>query len=152
MIKYHSTRGDNNTYTFSEAILKGIASDGGLLFPDKIPQISPTELKMLEHKTYQEIATFIFSLFETDFSLEILRHIISQAYASNFDTGQITPVVPLKKNQYILELWHGPTAAFKDLALQIMPLLFTEAALKNTPQLKYLILVATSGDTGKAAL
>lgn len=152
MIRYKSTRGDKTKYTFSEAILKGIAADGGLLVPDKIPTFSSQQLQGLKNASYQEIAQFVFSLFQTDIPEHILQKIIAQGYGSQFDDTQITPVVHLKAKQYLLELWHGPTSAFKDMALQIMPLLFSYAAKMHDPSKKYLILVATSGDTGKAAL
>ncbi len=151
MINYKSTRGkDSKLYTFSEAILQGIASDGGLLIPDSIPTLVPDDMEKLVHATYQERAHRILDLFQTDLSSNIIRRIVDQAYTTNFDTSYIAPVVILKDNQYLLELWHGPTAAFKDMALQIMPLFFSEAAKKTKKH--YLILVATSGDTGKAAL
>lgn len=150
MIFYQSTRGDKTKYKFSGAILKGIASDGGLFVPEYIPKISLDKLKSLAGKSYQELCLEIFYLYQTDISSDILKKIIEKSYSSNFDNPQITPLVRLKENQYILELWHGPTSAFKDMALQIMPYFFAEAA-KKTSQ-KYLILVATSGDTGKAAL
>lgn len=155
MILYKSTRGDKQLHTFSEAILKGIAPDGGLFVPIAIPKISGDKLKSLIGKSYQDLCFRIFELFKTDFSDDLLKKIIYKAYSNNFDNPQITPLVPLKKNQYILELWHGPTSSFKDIALQIMPHLFVSASkLVNQKQksLKYLILIATSGDTGKAAL
>jgi len=152
MISYTSTRGDNKKNTFSEAILKGMAPDGGLFVPNKLPRFSLNELRKLSKKSYQERAVFIFNLFETNFSDDVIKKIVAQAYASQFDIQNITPVVHLKDNQYILELWHGPTAAFKDIALQIMPLFFLEAIKKEKSNFRYLILAATSGDTGKAAL
>lgn len=151
MISYHSTRGEN-LYTFSQAILKGIADDGGLFVPEKIPQITNIELKLLINNSYPELAEYIFNLFATDFSKSIIKKIVYQAYSSNFDSKEIAPLNYLKNNQYILELWHGPTSAFKDIALQSMPLFFSEAMKKSKTSLRYLILVATSGDTGKAAL
>ncbi|HSA83579.1 MAG TPA: threonine synthase [Patescibacteria group bacterium] len=152
MIKYQSTRGNKAIYTFSEAILKGIASDGGLLIPDKIPQFSLSEIQALENHSYQEVAFTVFKKFETDLSDDVLKQVIHKAYGSQFDTKDITPVVHLKGNQYLLELWHGPTSAFKDMALQLMPLLFSEAIVMHDKAIRYFILVATSGDTGKAAL
>ena len=152
MITYTSTRGDETSYTFSEAILKGIASDGGLLVPETIPHISLIETQALQNASYQEIALFIFKKFQTDLSDDVLQNIIQKAYDSQFDSKDITPVVHLKDKQYFLELWHGPTSAFKDMALQIMPLLFGQARKMHAPQTNYLILAATSGDTGKAAL
>jgi threonine synthase len=160
MINYKSTRGANKQYAFSEAILKGIAGDGGLLVPEKIPTFSLKQLQQLAQKTYQERALFVFELFDTDFSLEKLKQLINNAYAENFDEKTITPLVHLKDKQYLLELWHGPTYAFKDMALQLLPLLFSEAVKHDNEQrgknnqkpLQYLILAATSGDTGSAAL
>lgn len=152
MLYYSSTRGDKKKYMFSEAILKGIAADGGLLVPESTPHVTHEDLEKLQKASYQEIAFFVYTLFQVDFPEEVVRNIITKAYADNFDTKEITPVVHLKDNQYILELWHGPTSAFKDMALQIMPHFFSAAIHKNTPELHYLILVATSGDTGAAAL
>jgi len=151
MIKYKSTRGDTSLYTFSEAVLKGIAKDGGLFVPQELPRFSPNDLQSLLHKSYQERASYIINLFQTDFAKSEIETIIHDAYGNNFDTPQIAPLVHLKANQYLLELWHGPTAAFKDMALQLMPLFFQEAIKKNKSTLHYLILAATSGDTGKAA-
>lgn len=159
MILYKSTRGDK-LYTFSDVILKGIADDGGLFVPTEIPQFSLDQLKLLIDKSYQERALFILDLFQIDFSKSLLKKIIKKAYSDNFDHHRIAPLVKLKDNQYILELWHGPTSAFKDMALQIMPLFFCEAVkidnrkreAEGKKPLRYLILVATSGDTGKAAL
>jgi threonine synthase len=161
MIKYHSTRGqDPKSYTFSEAILKGLADDGGLLVPEIVPTLSTQQFRHLVGKSYQEIAEFVFTEFATNLSPEVIKRIVHEAYADNFDHKAITPIVHLKDKQYVLELWHGPTSAFKDMALQIMPLFFSEAAkeenaqriLHNEAALHYLILVSTSGDTGKAAL
>lgn len=152
MIKYKSTRGGKLLYTFSRAVLKGIADDGGLLVPQKIPKLKIEQIKKLSNKSYKDIAKLILNLFQTDFTQNNLNSIINKAYSKNFDNSQIAPLVHLKNNQYIVELWHGPTSAFKDMALQIMPLFFSEAIKLNKTKHKYLILVATSGDTGKAAL
>lgn len=156
MITYKSTRGNTDEYTFSEAILKGIAEDGGLLSPAKIPTCTMTQLEQLVKKSYQEQVLFVFKLFETDFNEAQLKKCIDTSYSSNFDHLRITPVVQLKNKQYLLELWHGPTCAFKDMALQLLPALFSEALAKENKKkqipLQYLILAATSGDTGTAAL
>lgn len=160
MITYHSTRGHKTSHTFSEVILKGLALDGGLFVPEKIPTISQEELQQLSNKSYHQIAEFVFEKFQTDFSTDEIKTIVEEAYGPQFDTTAITPLTHLKNNQYILELWHGPTSAFKDMALQLMPLLFSEAIKKDNNKrlthgekpFRYLILVATSGDTGKAAL
>lgn len=153
MILYKSTRGkDKKLYSFLDAMLKGIAQDGGLLVPERIPHVSSEQLKTLKQTSYQKKAIFVLKQFQTDLSEHALKKIVDTAYAGNFDNPSIVPVVHLKENQYMLELWHGPTLSFKDIALQIMPLLFLEALKKNRTPLRYLILVATSGDTGKAAL
>lgn len=152
MITYKSTRGSKKEYTFSQSILKGIADDGGLLLPLKIPKFQIEEINSLQKRSYQEIAFFVMKLLETDFPDDVLKKAINKAYGDNFDTDQIAPIVHLRENQYILELWHGPTSAFKDMALQLMPLLFSEALKLNKDPMQYLILVATSGDTGAAAL
>ncbi len=160
MINYKSTRGDTKVFTFSEVILNNIARDGGLFVPTKIPKFTKTQLQHLVGKSYQEIAVAILNSFQTDFSYASLKKIVKEAYGVNFRHKQIVPVHPLKENQFVLELWHGPTLAFKDLALQIMPLFFQKAVKRNNLLLikqgkkpvQYLILVATSGDTGKAAL
>lgn len=160
MIKYISTRGNKKKYLFSEVVLKGIASDGGLFVPIIIPQIRRNELKELVNASYHERAIFVFKKFQLDFSENKIEQIVKNAYSSNFDASEIAPLVHLKKDEYLLELWHGPTSAFKDMALQIMPYFFSEAIkadnkkrlLKKLKPLHYLILVATSGDTGKAAL
>lgn len=158
MIKYKSTRGEFS-YNFSDVLLRGIANNNGLFVPVHIPKFTLKQLKPLINKSFQERALFVFGLFKTGFSNKILKEIIKNAYC-NFDHSKIAPVLKLKDNQYILELWHGPSSAFKDMALQIMPLLFSEALKINNQKLirkgkkpfTYLILVATSGDTGKAAL
>lgn len=160
MILYQSTRGDKTPYTFSQAILKGIAPDGGLFTPHKIPHLSLQKLKLMFKKSYQEKALDVLSIFKTDLPTDSLRKIVNKAYSRNFDDAEIAPIVPLKNNQYFLELWHGPTLSFKDMALQIMPYFFVQSikddSLKRRREgkesLRYLILVATSGDTGKAAL
>lgn len=152
MITYRSTRGSKKEYTFSQALLKGIAQDGGLLMPVQIPKMPLKKIGELQNKSYQEIALFLMELLETDFPVDVLRKVIQASYSQNFDSPQIAPLVHLKDNQYLLELWHGPTAAFKDMALQLMPLFFSEAIKVKNPSLQYLILVSTSGDTGAAAL
>lgn len=150
MILYKSSRGkDKKLYSFSEAILKGIAEDGGLLSPTRIPSFSLKQLQDLSGKSYQRVALFVFNLFRTDLPINVLRGIVNNAYSKNFDHPDIVPIKHLKNNQFLLELWHGPTLAFKDIALQILPLFFSQV-IKG--ERKYLILVATSGDTGKAAL
>lgn len=160
MIWYHSTRGNKSFYTFLQAVLKGVATDGGLFVPDKIPHLDKKDLERLINKSYQERAFFILHLFKIGISDTRIKEIIHRAYGDVFDDSRISPLVELSGNRYVLELWHGPTLAFKDMALQIMPLFFEHAVNLDNAQrekvgqkkLHYQILVATSGDTGKAAL
>ncbi len=160
MISYHSTRGDKKIYTFSETILKGIAGDGGLFVPERLPHFSLKKLKPLLNGSYQDTCLSVCDLFKTDFDHDLLKKLIYRAYSDNFDDTRITPLIKLRDNQYLLELWHGPTLAFKDIALQFTTHLFTESQKKEKihrlkkglRQPNYLIVVATSGDTGKAAL
>lgn len=147
---YRSTRSGEERASASEAILKGLASDGGLFVPDRIPTLD-TELRTLCQMNYQETAYEVMKLFLTDFTEEELKSCIAKAYDEKFDTREI---VPLKKadGTYYLELFHGATIAFKDMALSILPHLLTTAAKKNQVKNEIVILTATSGDTGKAAL
>ncbi len=149
-IKYFSTRGENKAITASQAILKGIADDGGLFVPEKIPQLDIPLEKALS-MSYQNLAYEVLKLFLTDYTKEELEYCIQNAYDSKFDTEEIAPVAEADGN-YFLELFHGRTLAFKDMALSILPHLMITAAKKNNLDKKILILTATSGDTGKAAL
>ncbi len=149
-VLYGSTRGNGEKITASMAILKGLAEDGGLFVPDCIPALD-VSLKELLGKSYQEIAYQVMSRFLTDFTEEELKDCISKAYDSKFDTPEIAPLVK-KGNSYYLELFHGSTIAFKDMALSILPHLLTTAAKKNGVTNEIVILTATSGDTGKAAM
>lgn len=149
-IKYVSTRGDKEKVAASQAILRGIAPDGGLYVPETFPKLdkSLTELKGLN---YREIAYEVMKLFLTDFTEEELKACIDSAYDSKFDTEEIVPMKEADGLIY-LELFHGPTLAFKDMALSILPYLMVTSAKKNNLKEKIIILTATSGDTGKAAL
>ena len=149
-IKYVSTRGDKEKVTASQAILRGIAPDGGLYVPETFPKLdkSLTELKGLN---YREIAYEVMKLFLTDFTEEELKACIDSAYDGKFDTKEIVPMKEADGLTY-LELFHGPTLAFKDMALSILPYLMVTSAKKNNLKEKIIILTATSGDTGKAAL
>lgn len=149
-VLYGSTRGNGEKITASMAILKGLAEDGGLFVPDSIPALD-VPLKELLGKSYQEIAYQVMSRLLTDFTEEELRNCINKAYDSKFDTPEIAPLVK-KGNSYYLELFHGSTIAFKDMALSILPHLLTTAAKKNGVINEIVILTATSGDTGKAAM
>lgn len=149
-IMYKSTRSNNEKVTASQAILKGLAEDGGLFVPEEIPALD-VELETLSSMTYQETAYEVMKLFLSDFSEEELKACIRGAYDEKFDTDLIAPLVK-KDGAYYLELFHGKTIAFKDMALSILPYLMTTAAKKNGVKNEIVILTATSGDTGKAAL
>ena len=147
---YHSTRNSEETATASEAILKGLTSDGGLFVPDSIPKLN-VSLEDLTQMSYQEIAYAVMKEFLTDFTEEELKTCINNAYDSKFDTEKIAPLHEAC-GAYFLELFHGATIAFKDMALSILPHLMTTAAKKNHVKNEIVILTATSGDTGKAAM
>lgn len=147
---YNSTRNSEKKVTASEAILKGLADDGGLYVPEYIPKLD-VSLEELRSMSYQETAYAVMKQFLTDFTEEELKHCINSAYDSKFDTEVIAPLVKVG-DVYHLELFHGATIAFKDMALSILPHLLTTAAKKNNVSKEIVILTATSGDTGKAAL
>lgn len=147
---YKSTRNAERTATASEAILKGLAEDGGLFVPVTIPKLDVT-MDELKDMSYQETAYAVMKQFFTDFTEEELKHCIDSAYDEKFDTEVIAPLVKVG-DTYHLELFHGATIAFKDMALSILPHLLTTAAKKNNVTKEIVILTATSGDTGKAAL
>ena len=147
---YKSTRDAEKTVTASQAILKGLADDGGLFVPVSIPKL-PVSLGELKEMTYQEIAYTVMKEFLTDFTEEELKSCIAKAYDSKFDTEEIAPLARVE-DAYYLELFHGATIAFKDMALSILPHLLTTSAKKNQVKNEIVILTATSGDTGKAAL
>jgi len=149
-VLYHSTRNSDATVTASQAILKGLSEEGGLFVPDHIPALEKS-LKELSGMTYQEVAYEVMKLMLSDFTEEELKHCINSAYDSKFDTKTIAPLVKAE-DAYYLELFHGRTIAFKDMALSILPHLMTTAAAKNDVKNEIVILTATSGDTGKAAL
>ena len=140
----------SNNVTASMAILKGLAADGGLFMPDHIPALD-CSLEELSHKTYQEVAYAVMKQFLTDFTEEELKTCIERAYDSKFDTEEMAPLVKAD-GAYYLELFHGSTIAFKDMALSILPHLMTVSAKKNHAENTIVILTATSGDTGKAAM
>lgn len=149
---FESTRG-KITVSAAEAISLGMASDGGLFVPVEDVGLTEEELKALVDMTYQERALVILEKFLTDFCREELVHCINEAYNdSSFDVSEIAPLKIVDQHLAVLELWHGPTCAFKDMALQMLPHLLVTSARKLKDEANYLILVATSGDTGKAAL
>ncbi len=147
---YVSTRDADERVTASEAILKGLANDGGLFVPTEIPALD-IPWDELAKMSYQETAYEVMRRFLTDFTEEELKHCIASAYDDKFDTAEIAPLVDAD-GAYYLELFHGATIAFKDMALSILPYLLTTAAKKNQVKNEIVILTATSGDTGKAAL
>ena len=147
---YKSTRNSEKTVTASEAILKGLADDGGLFVPVSIPKLDVT-LEELKEMSYQETAYEVMKKFLTDFTEEELKNCIEKAYDAKFDTEEIAPLAKVD-GTYYLELFHGATIAFKDMALSILPHLLTTSAKKNNVKNDIVILTATSGDTGKAAL
>ena len=149
-VLYSSTRNKEKKVTASQAILKGLSEDGGLFVPDHIPALD-MPLKDLAGKSYQEVAYEVMKLFLSDFTEEELKGCIEKAYDSKFDTEVIAPIVEAE-GTYYLELFHGATIAFKDMALSILPHLMITSAKKNHVENEIVILTATSGDTGKAAL
>ena len=152
-MKYISTRGaEAQGVSSAYAIKTGLASDGGLFVPTEIPALDMAFIESLCPLSYPERAARILSLFLTDYTYEELLEDASGAYSAEKFVPTAAPITSLGDNKYMLELWHGPTSAFKDMALQIMPRLFTRALRKCGEERTALILVATSGDTGKAAL
>ena len=148
---YFSTRGAKERVSSAAAILKGLASDGGLFVPDSFPQMTLSEIEALVPLSYEERAVRILRLFLTDYTEEELRGCVERAYGRTFDDVRRAPVRAVGDLE-VLELWHGPTSAFKDMALQLLPQLMSTARVKEGERDTILILVATSGDTGKAAL
>ncbi|MCL2425671.1 MAG: threonine synthase [Oscillospiraceae bacterium] len=156
-MQYQSTRGAGcSKYTSAAAISQGLASDGGLFAPDSFPTLTQNDINALIEKSYSERAAYVMSLFLADFTLDELNQFSKSAYSTNRDNGfyndAIAPLYKFNDNTYFLELWHGPTCAFKDMALQIMPRLLIKSLEKVGESRNVCILVATSGDTGKAAL
>jgi len=147
---FKSTRGNKKKLLSAEAIIKGIADDGGLFVPETIPRLNK-DLYKLKSINYKELAYRIMKEFFTDYSQDELKDCINKAYDNKFDTKNIAPLSK-KMGVYFLELYHGPTLAFKDMALSILPLLLKKAAQKLNLGREIVILTATSGDTGKAAL
>lgn len=150
---YQSTRDKSLKVSAAYAVAQGISKDGGLFIPESIPSVSLEDIKNLGGMSYGERAVFVFSKFFTDFSEAEIRYCVDGAYnARNFDSESIMELAHLFNGRYMLELWHGPTCAFKDMALQILPYFLTTSVKKLGIDKKVVILVATSGDTGKAAL
>ena len=152
-MKYYSTRDRSVKITAAEAIAMGLSREGGLFVPETVPTLTSEEIASLCALDYRERAVRIMKLFLEDYSEEELRDFANAAYSrEKFDSDAVAPVVKLGEGEYILELWHGPTCAFKDMALQMLPHLLTAALKKTGEDKRVCILVATSGDTGKAAL
>lgn len=150
---YVSTRGAQSRLSAASAIKLGMAADGGLLVPNAIPQIDMSDIKSLASLGYQERAQIVLRKYLPDYSDKEIAGAISKAYNhAKFDHAAIAPLVAVSDELSVLELWHGPTSAFKDMALQLLPQLLTLALQKTSEQAEIVILVATSGDTGKAAL
>ena len=151
-MSFFSTRG-GACVVASKAILQGLAEDGGLFVPAMFPPVSPSQLTAMADMTYQQRASAVLRLFLEDYSVQEIDDALAKAYdPAKFDDARIAPVKTLDHNTHVLELFHGPTLAFKDMALQLLPHLVTLAARKNGEEREVSILVATSGDTGKAAL
>ena len=149
-VLYGSTRSSAEPVKASEAILKGLSDDGGLFVPDHIPALDKS-LSELAGMGYREVAYEVMKLFLTDFTEDELKNCIEKAYDSKFDTEAVAPLTEAD-GAYYLELFHGSTIAFKDMALSILPHLLITSARKNKVENEIVILTATSGDTGKAAL
>ncbi len=152
-MKYYSTRDtQKKKYDSAQVIKQGLATDGGLFIPEDIPSLTKDDITALCTMNYPQRAAKILSMFLTDYTYEELLFDCEAAYCENSFPGGAAPLKKVTDNIYSLELWHGPTAAFKDMALQIMPRLLSKALVKTGENNTALILVATSGDTGKAAL
>ena len=151
-MNYVSTRDKSVKVTAAKAISQGISVEGGLFVPDTFPKFCDTDFKEIAKLDYIGRAEYILKNFLNDFTDEEIDYCVKGAYTGSFDNEQPAPISLVGKNANILELWHGPTCAFKDLALQLLPYLLTTSAKKVSNGKKIVILVATSGDTGKAAL
>ena len=152
-MKFYSTRDKAVRMESAEAIKMGLSRDGGLLTPEAIPQIDEAFLQSLVDASYQERTARVMSLYLTDYSYEELLTFANNAYGPDkYDTPAVAPVRMVDENTHSLELWHGPTSAFKDMALQMLPQLLSAALRKTGEDKTVCILVATSGDTGKAAM
>ncbi len=152
-MNYVSTRGGNENIVSAEAIIQGLSANGGLFVPTDIPTVDEAFLAGLTNASYQDRAKQVLNRFLVDYTEAEIDACVTAAYGDNkFDTAAIAPVYPLREKDAVLELWHGPTSAFKDMALQLLPQLLSTALKKTGEKSEIVILVATSGDTGKAAL
>ena len=151
-MNYTSTRNNQICVTAAQAIAGGISPEGGLYVPTALPALTMEDIRALVPLSYKERATKVLSHFLTDFTVEEVEECCAAAYGERFDTPAVAPLYDMGDGRYVLELWHGPTCAFKDMALQILPHLMRVSVGKTNPDEQIVILVATSGDTGKAAL
>ncbi len=150
---YVSTRNKTDRRTAAQAIEKGLAADGGLMTPEVLPKLSHNGLDTMKDMSYQQRAVYVMNAYLDDFTSSELASFAAKAYGGGkFDVKEVAPVRQVDDSTYCLELWHGPTCAFKDMALQMLPHLLTASLKKNQEGKTVCILVATSGDTGKAAL
>lgn len=149
---YNSTRDKSCRVSAAHAIVHGLAPDGGLFVPEELPKLSLAQIEALSKTDYRGRAEELLSLFLDEFDRAEIKRIVSAAYGDNFDDAAVAPLHMIDGKTAVLELWHGPTCAFKDMALQILPHLLTASLKKCGETKKVCILVATSGDTGKAAL
>jgi threonine synthase len=156
-LRYRDTRGlDPARYTFLEAVVQGLAKGGGLLVPERLPALALDEIAGLARLPYRSRAAHLYRRFGVDVPDDRVEELMGVAYGANFDSEAVAPIREVAPGRHVLELWHGPTSAFKDMALQCMPVFFSEAVARRMasgqPVDEFLVLVATSGDTGKAAL
>ena len=152
-MNYNSTRDSGCIVTAAQAIAQGISQEGGLFVPETLPVLSREDLEKMVGMSYNEKAKMVLSRFLTDFTSEELDYCVDNAYNDRkFDSANISEISRVGESAYLLELWHGPTCAFKDMALQLLPYLMTTSSRKAAPDKEIVVLVATSGDTGKAAL
>lgn len=152
-MNYRSTRGNKQTLPAAVAIIAGIADDGGLFVPTSLPKVDTAFIEGLVGSSYQKRAVRVLAQFLTDYTDEELKTCINNAYGGQkFDSASVAPLTLIDEETHVLELWHGPTSAFKDMALQLLPQLLSTALRKTGEKAEIVILVATSGDTGKAAL
>ena len=153
-MQYVSTRDSSLRYTAAQAIVQGLSRDGGLFLPKTIPALSHADLEAMTKMSYQQRAVKVMKLYLDEFTEEELADYAARAYAvpGKFDDAAVTPIHSTHHKTHIMELWHGPTCAFKDMALQMLPYLLTASLRKTGEEKTACILVATSGDTGKAAL
>lgn len=150
---YNSTRNSAEKVTAAQAIAQGISQEGGLFVPETLPELTREDLSSMLGMSYNEKAKAVLSRFLTDFTPEELDYCVDNAYTDRkFDSANISEISRVGDSAYLLELWHGPTCAFKDMALQLLPYLVTTSSRKTAPDKEIVVLVATSGDTGKAAL